>query len=256
MKMSLFPEWQELKDYIEERGGEFDYSKMGGFDILVEQEFATFENDLEFYKHNLSYLYHLTAFGLDQWKHPYFVAIRDQVKPPCDVLDYGCGIGADGLRLERQGFTPSFADFDSECAKYLKWRLERRGVDWPVYDVEKDDIPRHSFLVALDVVEHIPTDEQWKFVQRLAEMGQRVAFNVPHGDSRSTLHYRVDVLGLVKRMRETFNLFYHRVFNEFQHFVIFDTSEWYSTTLAAHPELSDWVETRSIELEEVDDGGI
>lgn len=249
--MPLFPEWQELKDYIEEQGGEFDYSKMGGYDILVEREYATFEDDIEFYKHNLSYLYHLTAFDLDQWKNPYFVAIKDVVRP-CDVLDYGCGIGADGLRLARHGFEPSFADFDSECTKYLKWRLARREVDWAVYDVEKDDIPRHSFLVALDVVEHIPTDEQWVFVERLAELGQQVAFNVPHGDSRSTLHYRVDVLDMVRRLRETFNLFYHRVFNEFQHFVVFDTSEWYSTNLAAHPELTDWVYTQSTDFEEVE----
>jgi len=253
--MPLFPEWQELKDYIEEQGGTLDTSKMGGFDILVEQEFAMFDDPLEFYKRGTSYLYHLTAFDLDQWKLPYFAAIRDHV-PPCDVLDYGCGIGADGLRLARHGFTPSFADFDSECTKYLRWRLERRGEDWSVYDVEKDDIPRHSFLVSLDVVEHIEPDEQWPFILRLAELGQRVAFNVPHGDSRSTLHYRVDVLGLVQRLRETFNLFYHRVFNDFQHFVIFDTSEWYSTTLAMHPELRDWVDTRSIDFEEVEDGSI
>lgn len=253
--MPLFPGWQELKDYIEEQGGEFDHSKMGGFDALVEQERATFEDDISFYKHGLSYLYHLTAFDLDQWKRPYFWAIKEQV-PPCDVLDYGCGIGADGLRLERQGFTPSFADFDSECTKYLKWRLEQRGKDWSVYDIETDEIPRHSLVVSLDVVEHIPTDEQWDFVLRLAELGQRVAFNVPHGDTRSTLHYRVDVLDMVRRLKETFNLFYHRVFNEFQHFVIFDTSEWYSTTLAMHPELTDWVTTPSTDLEEVEDGSI
>ena len=253
--MTLFPEWQELKSYIEEQGGEFDFSATGGFDVLVEREYATFDDDVDFYKRNRSYLYHLTAFALDQWKNPYFLAIKEQIKP-CDVLDYGCGIGADGLRLARHGFTPSFADFDSECTKYLRWRLERRGEDWPVYDVEKDDIPRHSLLVSLDVVEHIPTDEQWSFVLRLAALGQRVAFNVPHGDTRSTLHYRVDVLGLVRQIRETFNLFYHRVFNEFQHFVIFDTSEWYSTTLAMHPELMDWVTTQSTNFEEVEDGSI
>lgn len=246
--MPLFPEWQELKDYLESQGVAFEPERMGGWDELVEKEFATFKEPIEFYKKGRSYLYHLTAFGLDQWKHPYFFAIREQVKP-CDVLDYGCGVGADGLRLARAGFTPSFADFDTECTKYLRWRLERKGRDWPVYDIEKDDIPRHSLLVSFDVVEHIPTSEQWSFILQLAELGQRVAFNIPYGESRSTLHYKVDVLNIVEQIKETFSLFHHRVFNEFQHFVIFDTSEWWSTTLAAHPEL--WVSTPEVEFEEV-----
>ena len=39
------------------------------------------------------------------------------------VLDYGCGIGADGLLLLEAGYRVEFADFDNPSIEYLRWRL-------------------------------------------------------------------------------------------------------------------------------------
>lgn len=218
----LASEWQELKEYLDTKGIEFNESLTTGRDFLVEDEAATFKTPEQFYKRGWMYLYHLTAFDLDQWKTPYFQYLHEQIMP-CDVLDYGCGIGADGLRLMRRKFTPSFADYKSRCTDYLRWRLKRRGLDLKVYDIEKDEIPRHDLLVSFDVIEHVEDVEA--YLRRVAVLGRTVAFNMPEGESRSTLHYEVDVGAAMELIEEIGTVRLHRVVNAFQHFVIFDTPE-------------------------------
>jgi hypothetical protein len=71
------------------------------------------------------------------------------------VLDYGCGIGSDGLLLLEAGYRVEFADFDNPSAAYLRWRLERRGFEAPVHDLDKGVPGGYDAAFAFDVIEHV-----------------------------------------------------------------------------------------------------
>ena len=60
------------------------------------------------------------------------------------MLDYGCGIGSDGLALIEAGYEVTFADFDNPSTRYLRWRLEQRGLDAPVHDLDRERRPTGS----------------------------------------------------------------------------------------------------------------
>jgi SAM-dependent methyltransferase len=115
-------------------------------------------------------------FGFWQVKTPYLMDILTAAPPPVRVLDYGCGIGTDGLRLHRLGYTVAFADFDNPSTKYLRWRLQRRGIDAPVFDVDTDVPSGHDLVFSFDVIEHV--EDPWAFLDRLERLGGIVAVNL------------------------------------------------------------------------------
>ena len=195
----------ELTEYL---GGAFDPALCSGDDALVADEARRYASPLSFYKHNRVYLYHLTFANMDLWRDPVYVFIL-QNSMPCAVLDYGCGIGAAGLLLAHYGYYPAFADYQSECLRYLKWRLQRRRLAYAVYDVERDEIPRYPLAVALDVLEHVPPQEQTAFLAKLAEKGERVIVNLinhvaAYGDTG--IHYPVDAGALVAWVQDNLRL--------------------------------------------------
>ena len=77
--------------------------------------------------------------------------------PGSRLLDYGCGIGSDGLMLLEAGYRVEFADFDNPSTEYLRWRLEQRGFDAPVHDLDKDVPDGFDAAYAFDVIEHVGT---------------------------------------------------------------------------------------------------
>jgi 2-polyprenyl-3-methyl-5-hydroxy-6-metoxy-1,4-benzoquinol methylase len=129
----------------------------------------------------------------------------------------------DGLALAEYGYKPAFADFDSKCTEYLKWRLKRRGLDTPVYDVEKNNIPRFPLVVSFDVVEHI--EDQWAFLQRLAELGQTVVVSLIDRPLMRGLHHLVDVTGLESQIKDKYGILSAKTYNEIVRIVAFKTPE-------------------------------
>jgi len=210
---------QELAEYL---GDAFNPKLLTGSDALVMNEFRRYHSAEEFYKRNTIYLYHLTVFGQSAWKQPFYQFVRE-VSQPCEVLDYGCGVGMDGLALAEYGYAPVFADYDSKCTEYLRWRLKRRGMDTPVYDVEKDAIPRFPLVVSFDVVEHV--EDQWTFLQRLAALGKTVVVNLTDRLPLHGLHYPVDVADLESRVRNQYEIFSAKTYNEIVRVVAFKTPE-------------------------------
>lgn len=214
----------ELETYMR---SDFKRAKLLGGDAMVIEEARQFETPTEFYKGSEAYLYHLTAYNLTDWKAPYYQFTRE-VAPACGVLDYGCGIGADGLALREFGYGPvAFADYQSKCTQYLRWRLKKRGIEADVYDVEQDDIPAFPLVVSFDVIEHVPPDEQWPFIQRLAELGQVVVLNMiskPSAYDAIGIHHPVDVPALLERVREEYLLMRHHIANHWVNLVAFRTN--------------------------------
>jgi hypothetical protein len=82
----------------------------------------------EFYRSTDGYLYNLTEWHASN-RFPYSEVIGDFAAGKCfrHLLEFGCGIGSDGLKLLARGFDVTFYDFRNASTEYLKWRLEKRG---------------------------------------------------------------------------------------------------------------------------------
>lgn len=194
------PEVSELAGYL---GPEFD----PGIFVNV-AEFEKFAEPVDFYRNSHTCLYDLTSWDLSGAKAPGLRLIRALTFPDDPVLDYGCGIGADGLRLIEQGFSRvSFADFDNPSTRYLKRRLTARGWEAPVYDIERDEIPRHRLVYAGDLrpPEHVP--DARAFLRRLEGLADIVVgFLLDSPDKKADTvypdYYR-QARKLIRRVRRT-----------------------------------------------------
>ena len=130
---------------------------------------------MTFYKTSRAYLYDLTAFAMSGTKRPYRSLVRRMAWPGARVLDYGCGIGSDGLRLLSAGLAVEFADFANPSVDYLRWRLQRRGLHAAVHDVEKHVDGGFDVVYCFDVIEHV--DDPFAFLANLERLGTIVVVN-------------------------------------------------------------------------------
>src|SRR4051812_26551873 len=87
-------ELAELKEYI---GDSYDHVRLQRYEEAVDQELAQIGDESTLYRTSHMYLYNLTAFAMSRTKEPYLADLTDLVAAGSRVLDYGCGIGSDGL---------------------------------------------------------------------------------------------------------------------------------------------------------------
>ncbi len=177
----------ELKEYL---GPEFDPDLFRDVAAKVDAEFSRFDDPREFYRWSRTYLYDLTLWDLSGAKAPGLRLVRGLTALDDPILDYGCGIGADGLRLMGLGYRQvAFADLDNPSTRYLRWRLERRRAQAPVYNIERDPIPRHRLVYSFDVIEHVPDPRA--FLKTLEGLGEIVvvSFLLEPPDKRTDTAY-------------------------------------------------------------------
>ena len=208
----------ELRDYL---GDRFDQELLEGHERLVEEERLAAGDEEEFYRTSRRYLYDLTVFAMSGTKAPYLGEVRAAVPGGGRLLDYGCGIGADGLRLMADGYEVAFADFDNPSVEYLRWRLARREAKADVYDVESDEIPGDFDLVyCLDVIEHV--EDPFAFLARLEGHGRLVAVNFLEEDHDDTsLHRPLPVRRLLDHAARR-GLRRYRRYHGRSHFVVYE----------------------------------
>jgi 2-polyprenyl-3-methyl-5-hydroxy-6-metoxy-1,4-benzoquinol methylase len=209
-------ELQELEDYL---GAAYDRRKLSNFRREVEQEEERAENEREFFRTSEAYLYDLTVFAMSGTKLPYHRDLERIVPPGSRVLDYGCGIGSDGLRLLQRGYQVEFADFDNPSARYLRWRLERHGIAAPVHDVERDVPSGFDAVYCFDVIEHV--DDPLAFLAELEQHATVVMVNflAPTPDD-THLHRPLDIPGLLDYVEQR-GLVHHRVYHGRSHLVAY-----------------------------------
>lgn len=162
----------ELKAYL---GDDYDERKLREHMHEVEREEEAAPDEGSFYRTSEAYLYDLTVFAMSGTKAPYLRDLRRVVQPGDHLLDYGCGIGSDGLELLEDGYHVSFADFDNPSTRFLRWRLDRRGLGATIHDVDQGVPAGFDAVCCFDVIEHV--DDPFAFLAELERLAPIVAVN-------------------------------------------------------------------------------
>jgi SAM-dependent methyltransferase len=214
-------ELAELREYL---GDEFEPRHLEDRKGLMATELEQIGDEHRLYRTSRGYLYDLTGFAMSGHKHPYLDRLTDAVPPPAKLLDYGCGIGSDGLALLELGYDVAFADFDNPSTRYLRWRLHQRGHrEARIYDLDRED-PDTNFDVAFsfDVVEHV--DDPFAFLERMERAARKVMVNLLEPmDDGVPLHTRdVPVDELLDHLRSARRVRLHERLYDRSHLVLYD----------------------------------
>ena len=207
----------ELREYL---GEAYDHGRLERYEQQLEAELAQVGDEQAFYRTSEGYLYNLTAFAMSATKVPYLADLTRIAPPAARLLDYGCGIGSDGLLLLEMGYRVEFADFDNPSTRYLRWRLERRGLHAPVHDLDAGVPPRGFDLAfAFDVIEHVP--EPFAFLDAMEGAAAVVLVNLLEPKQGETaLHHELPIRSILARGRDR-GLVHYRRHHESSHLVAY-----------------------------------
>lgn len=197
----------DLRAYL---GDDYDQDLLHGHEAAVDQEEHEAGDEETFYRTSRMYLYDLTAFAMAGTKVPYRRDLQRLVPHGSRLLDWGCGIGTDGLRLLTDGYDVSFVDFDNPSTEYLRWRLARRGTEAPVFDLDRDEIPGGFDLAySFDVIEHV--EDPFSFLAELERRAAIVLVNLLEPDPDDThLHRPLPIHEILDRASRAGLLHYRR----------------------------------------------
>lgn len=210
-------EQAELEAYL---GASYDHSQLQQYERVLDNEQRRIGDEQRLYRTSEAYLYNLTAFAMTGTKLPYLEELVAAVPPGARLLDYGCGIGSDGLCLLEAGYRVSFADFDNPSTRYLRWRLERRGMDADIYDLDQRPPPAGFDLVyAFDVIEHV--ESPFAFLDQMERRGRLVLVNLLESQPGETgLHRPLPIRRLLNHAA-TGRLLGYRIYSGRSHLVLY-----------------------------------
>jgi len=212
-------ELEELRDYL---GDGFDEALLFGHQQALEAELVAARSEEELYRASQMYLYDLTVFAMGPTKRPYRALLARRMAAGARLLDWGCGIGSDGLLLLEAGFDVHFADYANPSTDYLRWRLERRGFPAaPVYDLDAGGIPEDfACAYAFDVLEH--ATDPFALLGAMEAHAERVLVNVLEPKPGETaLHHDLPV-GALLRHTAARGLEVHAVLHGRSHLVLYE----------------------------------
>jgi SAM-dependent methyltransferase len=213
-------ELEELREYL---GPAYDHDRLVRHNQLVDEEASSAADEDAFYRSSEMYLYDLTVFAMSGTKDPYREVVKELATPAGSLLDYGCGIGSDGLRLLADGYRVAFADFDNPSIAYLRWRLEKRGLEADVYDLDGEVPGGFDLAYAFDVIEHV--DDPFAFLAELERRAAIVVVNLLEPIAGDTpLHRTLPIAALRNHARER-GLLHHRLYHGRSHLVAYRSAE-------------------------------
>ena len=207
----------ELRAYL---GDEFDPERLQQYEQAVAQEVAAVGDEERFYRVSQAYLYNLTAFAMTATKLPYLEVLISYLPPGARVLDYGCGIGSDGLLLLEAGFDVEFADFDNPSIEYLRWRMRRRGLDAPIHDLDSDVPGGFDASFAFDVLEHV--EDPFAMLAEMERRARLVEVNLLESaaDDDLEIHHALPLESLV-RHAASHRLLMYETFHGSSHLIVY-----------------------------------
>ena len=207
----------ELREYL---GAEFVVERLWRYQETLDTEFAEMGDEERFYRTSRGYLYNLTAFGMTGTKLPYLQQLTRHVPKGARVLDYGCGIGSDGLLLLEAGYRVEFADFANPSTEFLRWRLAWRGLTAPIHDLDGDVPGGFDVAFAFDVIEHV--EDPFAFLSEMERRARLVEVNFLEPEpGDQALHRELPVQALVAHAASG-HLHHYRVHHGRSHLVIYD----------------------------------
>lgn len=219
MDVEIYPQREraELETYL---GKRFDANKLEQWEQTLEDEYAEVGDEQRFYRTSEAYLYNLTAFAMTGTKLPYLEEVVRVTPPEGRVLDYGCGIGSDGLVLAEMGFRVGFADFDNPSTRYLRWRLARRGIEAQFHDLDVAGPPEgFDTAYAFDVIEHV--DDPHSFLAELEQRAKVVIVNLLEpAPGETALHRELPIPSLLRRA-ERGRVLRYRIHHERSHLMTY-----------------------------------
>lgn len=125
----------------------------------------TADGILAFYCETDLYIWELMQWHASLDRRPYWRALKllTEMLPPGHpsprVLDFGCGIGTDGLFLALRGYDVILVDVDGPAFKFAQHRFTRRGLRG-TFRVSQSGLPTiekgFSAAICFDVFEHLP----------------------------------------------------------------------------------------------------
>ncbi|MEX2239036.1 MAG: hypothetical protein WEB00_16075 [Dehalococcoidia bacterium] len=156
------PEIEELREYLSDgfedgRDGTLALAeRWRALNPRTDQEIQGFYETAEDYLYDLA-LFHASGERMDYVRELINLATKHRC---ASALEYGCGIGSDGLELAAGGLDVQFMDYRNPSTAYLFWRLGERGLDEEsLHFVGEEPIPEADLVFALDVFEHLPEPE-------------------------------------------------------------------------------------------------
>jgi 2-polyprenyl-3-methyl-5-hydroxy-6-metoxy-1,4-benzoquinol methylase len=110
------------------------------------------------------------------------VAILDYAKTHSmqSYLDFGSGVGANGILFAKHGFDVTVADVSRTMLDFARWRLERRGLAAQFLYLREQALPssRYDLVSAVDVMEHVVNPaRELKRLGRATKSGGALVFN-------------------------------------------------------------------------------
>jgi SAM-dependent methyltransferase len=219
MRVDPEREEAELRAYL---GPAFDRARLERWQEQLEAEAAAIGDEARLYRESEAYLYNLTAFAMTGTKAPYLATVLDAVPSGARVLDVGCGIGSDGLALLEAGLQVEFADFANPSTRYLRWRLERRGLRAAVHDLDAGPLPSGFALAyAFDVLEHVA--DPFALLAAMEHSAQLVCVNaLETGPDETALHRALAVRDVVAHAAARRLRSYRRLHGERSHLLLYD----------------------------------
>ena len=206
----------ELRDYL---GASYERATLENYQRALDDEVAAAGSEEQLYRTSKAYLYNLTAFAMSGTKLPYLDVLTSLVPPGSRILDYGCGIGSDGLMLLAAGYRVEFADFDNPSTAYLRWRLDRRGIEAPVHDLDRGVPGGFDAAYSFDVIEHVA--DPFRFLGEMESRAALVEVNLLEFDpNEQELHHELPIAALLDRAAGR-RLEFYRILHGTSHLVVY-----------------------------------
>ena len=154
-------------DIAEEIGNYFNWDTKHVFETLFDgAKILADEWDLKspqnpdeikaFYKETENYIFELAGWHKSpQRKQLTRMAVRvcEQSKLHT-ILDFGCGIGQDGISLAKAGFKVTLSDLPGKTFDFAKWRVKERGTN--ISFANSDELAeKYDAILCFDVLEHL-----------------------------------------------------------------------------------------------------
>lgn len=153
----------------------------------------------EFYINTKNYMYNSIIFfesGDRADLRTIFTQLIEKYKIK-SVIDYGCGVGNDGLNMIGMVQKVTFVDFNSPSQDFLKWRLKNRNINPEKYEVVNvnSQLPKKpsEMFWSIDVIEHMKNPlDIFKWINNETKLVAYYTDTDDKAGGRHPFHFKID----------------------------------------------------------------